>query len=73
MSKEKKKRRRAPRLLLSWSMRDQRRFIDAVEKLAALVGDFERLLLPELRRQTFRAPSTQAMAAVGTENFAGQR
>jgi len=44
-------------------MREQRRFIEAVERLASLINDFERLLLPELRR----AMMTRPPLAVGAE------
>jgi hypothetical protein len=51
-----KKRRRAPRLLLSWSMRDQKRFIEAVERLQSLVNDMEKI-----RAALHRIPTLQTL------------
>lgn len=53
----KRKRRRSPRLLLSWSMRDQSRFIEAVERLHALVNDLEKVLAPILRQALMARPA----------------
>jgi GTP1/Obg family GTP-binding protein len=54
-----KKRRRAPRLLLSWSMRDQKRFIEAVERFQSLVNDLEKI-----HSALQRLPNLQTLLAV---------
>jgi hypothetical protein len=52
----KRKRKKSVPILLFWSKRDQRRFIDAVEKFCGLVNDMERIMAPRKRKKLLTAP-----------------
>jgi hypothetical protein len=59
-----KRRRRSTPLMLFWSRAEQRRFIDAVERLVATVNDLETLLRERRRRGAGRASKQPAQPAV---------
>ncbi len=50
-----KKRKKSIPLMLFWSKAEQRRFIDAVERFVALVGDLQVLLDPIKRKAAAKA------------------
>lgn len=53
-------------IILLWSKRDQRRFIDAVEMLRRLIADLETLLQP-VKRKRAAAGGAQASAILNTK------
>lgn len=55
-----KKRRRSMPSMLFWSRTEQRRFIDAVEKLVATVNDLSAFLSEAKRRRRPRPEAHQA-------------
>jgi hypothetical protein len=57
------KRRKQTPLMLLWSRQDQRRFIDAVERLAGLVNDLESLLNEPKQRAKKAAATRRAKEA----------
>jgi hypothetical protein len=59
----KRRRKNPPRLLLLFDPKSQERFIGAVERLAGLVNDLERILAPVKRRRAAAAAATRAAAA----------
>ena len=67
----KRKRRKLPSMIL-WDRRDQMRSIDAVEKLAGLVGDLEVMLAAKRRRSAAAAlaNATRKAAAAGSTSSA---
>lgn len=50
-----RKRRDVPIMLL-WSRAEQRRFVDAVERLVGAIGDLEQILAPRKRKRSLVAP-----------------
>ena len=58
----KRKRRPVPIMLL-WSRQEQRRFIDAVERLVAAIGDLESILAEPKRRAKLAAATRKAKEA----------
>lgn len=56
----KRKRKQPVPIMLLWSRADQRRFIDAVEELVALVGDLRVELEAAKRRRRPRRPAEAA-------------
>lgn len=59
-----KKRRKDLPLMLLWSKRDQRRFIDAVEQLVGQVHDLQTLLDP-VKRKAWATPGLWPLARLG--------
>jgi hypothetical protein len=51
-----RRRKTSPPLAIFWTRRDQRRFIDAVERLVGLVGDLKVLLEEKKRTRRARKP-----------------
>jgi hypothetical protein len=47
----KRKKRRISPVMILWDRRQQQRFIEAVERLASMIGDLEILLAAKKRRQ----------------------
>ena len=58
-----KKRKTTVPMMLFWSKRDQRRFIDAVERMQTLINDLESLLQEPKRRAQVAAATRKAKAA----------
>lgn len=52
----KRKRKTSPPLAIFWTRRDQKRFIDAVERMISLVGDIA--ILIEQRKRIRKIPLT---------------
>jgi hypothetical protein len=65
----KRRRRASSPSFVFWSKQDQRRFIDGLERFAALVNDLERILTPAKRRRQAK----DAAAAAGGDGKDGQK